>query len=88
MIAGRRAALDLTAREYFVERDVVFVREASLAVRVHRRHGVGVTYQLAGRSSNDRSTVGIFYTFLGSGGFGAVQSLRLSDRPSTEVGKR
>ena len=72
LIAGRRAALDLTAREYVVERDLVFVRDASLAVRLYRRHGVGVTYQLAGRGSNDRSTIGVFYTFLGSGGFGAT----------------
>jgi hypothetical protein len=92
LIAGRRAALDLTAREYFVapdrfarnERDRVFVRDASLAVRVYRRHGIGLTYQLAGRGAfisgpegphyrDDRSTVGVFYTFLGSGGFGAVR---------------
>ena len=72
LIAGRRAALDLTAREYFVERNLVSVRDASLAVRLYRRHGVGVTYQLAGLGANDRSAVGVFYTFLGSGGFGAV----------------
>jgi Domain of unknown function (DUF3943) len=90
LIAGRRAALDLTAREYYVssvggfgtgQRDLIFVGDASLAVRVYRRHGLGLTYQLAGRSSDylelpdrtrARSTVGVFYTFLGSGGFGAV----------------
>ena len=49
------------------------MRDASLAVCIYRRHGVGVTYQLAGRGSNDRSTVGVFYTFLGSGGFGAAR---------------
>jgi len=46
------------------------------------RHALGVTYQLAGRSSDylelpdqteARSTVGVYYTFLGSGGFGAVR---------------
>jgi hypothetical protein len=92
VIAGRRAALDLTAREFFVDdtrfgsdrRDRFFVGDASLAVRIYRQHGIGVMYQLAGRGSftsgpegphdrADRSTVGIFYTFLGSGGFGAVQ---------------
>ena len=91
LIAGRRAALDLTAREYFVsavggfgtgQRDLIFVGDASLAVRVYRRHALGVTYQLAGRSSDyltppderhARARVGVFYTFLGSGGFGAVR---------------
>ena len=61
LIAGRRAALDLTAREYFVsavggfgtgQRDLIFVGDASLAVRVYRRHALGLTYQLAGRSSD------------------------------------
>jgi hypothetical protein len=91
LIAGRRAALDLTAREYFVstlggfgtgQRDLIFVGDAWLAIRVYRRHGLGLTYQLAGRSSNylalpdqtrARSTVGVYYTFLGAGGFGAVR---------------
>ena len=88
LIAGRRAALELTAREYYVstlggfgtgQRDLIFVGDTWLAVRVFRRHGVALTYQLAGRSSDylelpdrrrARSTVGVFYTFLGSGGFG------------------
>ena len=61
LIAGRRAALDLTAREYFVsavggfgtgQRDLIFVGDASLAIRVYRRHALGLTYQLAGRSSD------------------------------------
>jgi Domain of unknown function (DUF3943) len=91
LIAGRRAALDLTAREYFVsafggfgtgQRDLIFVGDASLAIRVYRRHALDLTYQLAGRSSDylelpdearSRSRVGVFYTFLGSGGFGAVR---------------
>src|SRR5688572_8535493 len=91
LIAGRRAAVDLTAREYFVsgvggfgtaQRDLIFVGDAWLAFRVYRRHGLAVTYQRAGRSSDylelpdqtrARSTVGVFYTFLGSGGFGAVR---------------
>jgi uncharacterized protein DUF3943 len=80
LIAGRRAALDLTAREYFVnsgrfgsgDRDFIFVGDASLAVRLYRRHGIGLTYQRADRSSDYGSTVSVFYTFLGSG-FGAVQ---------------
>jgi hypothetical protein len=91
LIAGRRAALDLTAREYFVSgvggfgaarRDLIFVGDASLAVRVYRKHAMGLTYQRAGRTSDylelpdetqSRSRVGLFYTFLGSGGFGAVR---------------
>ena len=91
LIAGRRAALDFTAREYYVsgvggfgtiQRDQIFLGDASFAVRVYRRHALSVTYQLAGRSSDylelpdqtqSRSRVGAFYTFLGSGGFGAVR---------------
>jgi hypothetical protein len=81
----------VTAREYFVtavggfdtgQRDLIFVGDAWLAVRVFRRHALGLTYQLAGRSADyldlpnhrgARTTVGVYYTFLGSGGFGAVQ---------------
>jgi hypothetical protein len=91
LIAGRRAALDVTAREYFVtalggfdtgQRDLIFVGDASFAIRVYRRHALGLTYQVAGRSSDflelpvrrhARTTVGVYYTFLGSGGFGAVR---------------
>jgi hypothetical protein len=91
VIAGRRAALDLTAREYFVsaiggfgtgQRDLIFVGDASLAVRLYRKHAVGLTYQRASRRADflgqpaetlARSRVGVFYTFLGSGGFGAVR---------------
>jgi hypothetical protein len=91
VIAGRRAALDLTAREYFISgvggfgsgrRDLIFVGDTSLAVRIYRRHALALTYQLARHSSNRlalpdhtqaRSTAGVFYTFLGSGGFGAVR---------------
>jgi hypothetical protein len=91
LIAGRRAAVDLTAREYFVsgfggfgtgQRDLIFVGDAWLAIRVYGKHGLGFTYQRAGRSSDFRelpdetrsqTTVGVFYTFLGAGGFGAVR---------------
>ena len=92
LIAGRRAAVDLTAREYFVSgvggfgggigtvrRDLIFVGDAWFAVRVFGKHGLALTYQRAGRSSDylelpdqtrAQSTVGVFYTFLGAGGFG------------------
>jgi hypothetical protein len=91
LIVGRRAALDLTARQYFVsavggfgsfQRDVISVGDAWLAVRLFGRHGLGFTYQRAGRSTDfldlpdrtgSRTTVGVFYTFLGSGGFGAMR---------------
>jgi hypothetical protein len=91
LIAGRRASLDVTAREYFIsavggfgtgDRDLIFVGDTSLAVRIYKRHALALTYQLAQRSSrlrtladltHARSTVGVFYTFLGSGGFGAVR---------------
>lgn len=90
-IAGSRAALDVTAREYVIsavggfgtgQRDLIFVGDTSLAIRLYRRHALGVTYQLAQRSSHllalpnhtqARSTAGVFYTFLRSGGFGAVR---------------
>jgi hypothetical protein len=95
LVAGSRAAMDLTAREYIVsdvggfgagigtvQRDLIFVGDAWFALRVYRRHGVALTYQRAGRNSDyldlpdqnrSRTTVGVFYTFLGSGGFGAVR---------------
>jgi hypothetical protein len=65
--------------DFHGQRDLIFVGDTWLAVRVFRRHGVALTYQLGGRSSDylelpdrrrTRSTVGVFYTFLGSGGFG------------------
>jgi hypothetical protein len=91
VIAGRRAALDVTAREYVIstvggfgtgQRDLIFVGDTSLAIRFYRRHALSFTYQLAQRTSDlfavpnhtqARSTVGLFYTYLGSGGFGAVR---------------
>jgi hypothetical protein len=91
LIGGRRAALDLTAREYFIsgvggfgtgQRDLIFFGDTSLAIRIYGRHALGFTYQFAHRSANfralpdhtqARSTAGVFYTFLGSGGFGAVR---------------
>jgi hypothetical protein len=81
----------MSARQYFIsglggfdtgQRDLIFVGDAALAMRVAGRHALSVTYQLAGRSSDSlevpdltqsRRRVGVFYTFLGSGGFGAVR---------------
>jgi hypothetical protein len=91
LIAGRRAALDATARNYLVttvggfgagRRDLIFVGDAWLAFRVFGKHALGLTYQRAGRSSEyltlpdrtqSRTTVGVYYTFLGSGGFGTAR---------------
>jgi hypothetical protein len=95
LIAGSRAAIDLTAREYFVsdfggfgggigtvQRDLIFVGDAWFAIRLFSRHGLALTFQRAGRNSDylelpdqsrSRTTVGVFYTFLGAGGFGAVR---------------
>ena len=91
VVAGRRAALDVTARDYFVsgvggfgtgERELIFVGDTSLAIRIYRRHALGLTYRLARRSSDrpvppnrtqSLATAGVFYTFLGSGGFGVVR---------------
>lgn len=91
LIAGRRASLDLTAREFFVsdiggfetrERDVIFRGDASLAWRLFRSHAIAIKYVLSRRDvtqpglprlTQSRATMGVFYTFLGSGGFGAVR---------------
>src|SRR5688572_13682295 len=95
LIGGSRAAVDLTAREYFVsgiggfgggigtvQRDLIFVGDAWFAVRLVGKHGLALTYQRAGRSSDylelpdqtrAQSTVGVFYTFLGAGGFGTAR---------------
>ena len=91
LIAGRRASLDLTAREYFISdigglgtsrRDVIFRGDATLALRLFGKHGLAVKYQLAERQADGpdlsrivqrSSTTGLFYTFLGSGGFGAIR---------------
>jgi hypothetical protein len=90
-VAGRRASLDVTAREYFSsdvagfgdsQRDVIFRADASLAVKLVGQHAIAVQYLLAERDARSagalefkqtRATIGIFYTFLGPGGFGAVQ---------------
>jgi hypothetical protein len=60
IIAGDRAALDLTAREYFVShvasgpgrgRDNVVRADATLTWRVHRHHAVAVKYQYSHRDA-------------------------------------
>jgi hypothetical protein len=91
LIAGRRAALDLTGREYYISdvasfgtrrRDVILAGDASLALRVYRQHAVAIKYVLFRRNAThpeladltqSRSTIGLFYTFLGSSGFGTIR---------------
>jgi hypothetical protein len=91
LIAGRRAAVDITAREFYVtdvagfgerQRDVILRADASVALRLFGRHAIAVSYFLSRRDTrppdrsraiSSRTTIGAFYTFLGSGGFGAVR---------------
>ena len=88
-IAGRRASLDLSAREYLISdiggfgtsrRDRVLRGDATMALRIAAKHGLAIKYLWSERRETPRglprltqpeSTVGLFYTFLGSGGFGA-----------------
>ena len=91
LIGGRRASLDLGAREYFISdvggfgtghRDVILRGDATLALRLAGKHGAAVKYLWSQRRATHpdlprlkqrESTIGLFYTFLGSGGFGAVR---------------
>jgi hypothetical protein len=61
--------------------DNIIRTDAAFTLRVHRQHAVAIRYLLSQRDSNsprfgDRSqnnaTIGLFYTYLGNGGFGAV----------------
>jgi hypothetical protein len=63
----------------FAGRDVILRADATLAVRIAGKHGVAVRSVWAERRATpaglarliqQESTFGIFYTFLGSGGFG------------------
>jgi hypothetical protein len=62
--------------------DVIFRGDAALALRLYRQHAIAIKYVLSRRDATQpdlprltqsRSTIGVFYTFLGSGGFGAVR---------------
>lgn len=90
LIMGNQAALDLSARKYFVGnttlpngsgRDHVVQADAAFTFRVHRQHGITLRYALSRRDRSSpqiqdlnqrQSTVGVFYTNIGSDGFGAV----------------
>ncbi|HEX7781131.1 MAG TPA: hypothetical protein VF424_17910, partial [Vicinamibacterales bacterium] len=63
-------------------RDVIVRGDAALALRLYRQHAVAIKYVLSRREAThpdlprltqSRSTLAVFYTFLGSGGFGAVR---------------
>jgi hypothetical protein len=62
--------------------DNIIRTEAALTFRVYRQHAVSIKYLLSrrdtyspalGDQSQDRSSVGVYYTFLGNDGFGAVE---------------
>ena len=89
-IFGENASLDLTARDYFVSRvaadnrggrDNIIRLDASLTMRVNRRHAVSIkhlgnrrdaSFPEQGGVTQSRGTIGIFYTYLGQDGFGKV----------------
>lgn len=90
LIFGERAALDVTAREYFVKgigsgntggHDNIARADISLTVRVHKQHAVAIkylwnrrdaTYSFLGDGTQERATLGIFYSYIGKNRFGAV----------------
>ena len=90
LIFGDRAALDVTAREYFVSRvasggvggkDNIARADISFTVRVYKQHAIAAkylwnrrdaTYPFLGDRTQERSTLGIFYSYIGNERFGAV----------------
>lgn len=91
LIAGRRAAIDVNARAYYLggvgaietgERDRIFRIESSAAVRVVGAHAITVKYIHSQRHATlsgfpnliqRGETLGVYYTVLGSKGFGAIR---------------
>ncbi len=89
VIFGDRAALDLSARDYFVSRaagtaghDNIIRAEASFSVRFRHQQAVAVRYLLSHRDAffpevghrrQMRGTLGLFYTLLGHDRFGSVR---------------
>ncbi len=89
-VFGNKAALGVTAREYFVShvgsksvggRDNIARADVALTVRVSNKHSVAVkylwnrrdaTYSFLGNGTQERSTIGIFYSYDGDSNFGAV----------------
>jgi hypothetical protein len=91
LIGGNRAAIDVTARGYYLggvgafvssERDRILRIDGSAALRIFGDHAIAVKYIRSERHASlsgfpnliqTGSTIGVFYTFLGSGGFGAIR---------------
>lgn len=88
IIFGDRAALDLSAREYYVSgvggssgHDNIFRLDAAFAFRLHEQRALAIRYLLSRRDAffpdvgsrrQLRGTLGVFYTLLGHDRFGAV----------------
>ena len=90
LIFGDRAALDVTAREYFVSdvgsggvggHDNIARADVSFTVRVHKQHAIAVkylwnrrdaTFSFLGDGTQERATVGVFYSHIGRERFSAV----------------
>jgi hypothetical protein len=90
LVAADRVSVDLSAREYYVShiggldgegRDTITRADASIGLRVYKRHAVAVRYVLTQRnwpgapgvpSELRRTSLGLFYTLLGPQHFGAV----------------
>jgi len=91
LIAGDRAAVDLTARGIYMggvgaietgERDRILRIEGSAAVRLVGPHAISVKYIRSERHASlpgfprliqTGETIGVYYTILGSRGFGAIK---------------
>ena len=87
MIFGNKVSLDLTGREYFVTtpasgRDNIMRTDIAFTWRIKRQHAVSLrylwnrrdaTYPALGDVSQSRTTLGIYYTMLGSDRFGTVE---------------
>lgn len=90
VIFGDKAALDVTAREYFVSgiassgangHDNIARADVSFTVRVHKQHSIAIkylwnrrdaSYSFLGDRTQERATVGLFYSYIGQDKFGAV----------------
>ncbi len=90
-VFGNRAALDGTAREYFVShvgsggtggRDNIARADVSLTMRIAKQHSIAIkylwnrrdaTYSFLGNGTQERSTIGLFYSYDGGSDFGAAE---------------
>jgi hypothetical protein len=90
VVYGNRAALGVTAREYFVRdvgasgnggRDNIARADVSLTMRIAKQHSVAIkylwnrrdaSYSFLGNGTQERSTIGVFYSIDGGTDFGAV----------------